>query len=262
VHISNIADAHVGSLKGYLPEAGGIPTRYPCRVIGLDHYDGRYLVSMKPSVLATPILFPTDIQAGTIMKAKIVSVESFGVFVELAANVRALCPNIYLSDVEQLTQRDKMFKVGSSMKCRVIGVDATTGRITVTFKKSLITSPLPPITGLEGLQPGTLGVGMIVALKSFGCLVSLYNGVRGLVPLSECKEGIFVRDPKDHFRMGQVIKCRVLSVDMDKKQLRLSFKLKASSGIIGNLSIGEVRPSVRAALFPCSSIVFGCPLLI
>jgi len=67
-------------------------------------------------------------------------------------------------------------------------------------------------------------MGVIEAVKPFGCIVKFYNQVHGLCPIHELSED-FIKNPEDHFHINQVVKCRVMDFDKEDSKLRVSFKL-------------------------------------
>jgi rRNA biogenesis protein RRP5 len=59
--------------------------------------------------------------------------------------------------------------------------------------------------------------------------VHFYDNVHALVPISELSDE-YVKNPSDLFSVGQVMKCRILSVDAANEKMRASFNLRSKSG--------------------------------
>jgi rRNA biogenesis protein RRP5 len=72
-------------------------------------------------------------------------------------------------------------------------------------------------------------IGIITSVQSFGCIVHFYDNVHALIPISELSDE-YVKTPSDLFSVGQVMKCRILSVDAANEKMRASFKLRSKSG--------------------------------
>ncbi|KAJ3286606.1 hypothetical protein HK104_008958, partial [Borealophlyctis nickersoniae] len=258
VHMSKLSDAHADKIEKRF-RAG---TAHRARVIGFDYCDGLTLVTFQESIINQAYMRYEDIKAGTIIKGKILKLESYGVLVEITNNIRGLCPKRHLSDVE-LTKPEKMFKEGATVKCQVLSVDAKNKRVALTHRKSLMGSNLDPITSYEDAKPDQIAYGVISAVRDFGCIVHFYNNVRGLAPISELSDQ-FIKNPSDHFKVNQVVKCRVLSVDPESEKLSVSFKLAASSktGAGGKLSaveIGEVVSGRIVTVMPEGVLVEIAP---
>lgn len=86
---------------------------------------------------------------------------------------------------------------------QVLSVDAENKKLYLTRKKTLVESSLPLFLSYNDTRPGRVSHGYIVSVKDFGCIVRFYNGVKGLVPLSELSSEPIVR-PEDLFYVGQV----------------------------------------------------------
>lgn len=89
---------------------------------------------------------------------------------------------------------------------QVLSVDAENKKLYLTRKKTLVESSLPLFLSYNDTRPGRVSHGYIVSVKDFGCIVRFYNGVKGLVPLSELSSEPIVR-PEDIFYVGQVRSC-------------------------------------------------------
>ena len=72
---------------------------------------------------------------------------------------------------------------------------------------------------------GELVHGFISSIKEFGCFVTFYNGVVGLIPRSQLTSSEQSINPAELFTVGQVVKCRVISCDVANKKLVLSLNM-------------------------------------
>jgi uncharacterized protein len=86
------------------------------------------------------------------------------------------------------------------------------------------------VTSLEHLQEGMVLEGMVSNVTNFGAFVDIGVHQDGLVHISELSQR-YVRDPRDVVQVGQVVKVRVLSVDVALQRISLSMKgLQPTSG--------------------------------
>jgi len=79
------------------------------------------------------------------------------------------------------------------------------------------------VTSLEHLQEGMILEGMVSNVTNFGAFVDIGVHQDGLVHISELSQR-YVRDPRDVVQVGQVVKVRVLSVDVALQRISLSMK--------------------------------------
>ncbi|KAI8900511.1 hypothetical protein BC833DRAFT_523413 [Globomyces pollinis-pini] len=219
VHISKLTDEKIEKVgKAY--ELG---TQHTGRIIGYDHLSNLLILSFQSKVLSQSFVQLSDIEVGSKIKGKIVKVESFGIIVAVSDGINGLCPKVHLSDAN-ITQPEKLFKVGSTMTFQVMSVDVDKKRLILTHKKSFLSNTTNQIVSYESAVAGETTTGIILAVKDFGCIVGFYNNVRAIAPISELSYG-HIKNPEELFRVGQTVKCRILSANAENKKLRVSFKL-------------------------------------
>lgn len=127
-------------------------------------------------------------------------------------------------------------------------MDLERSRIILTLKKTLVHSQESLITSFEAATIGLKSPGSIIAFKSRGVIVEFFGGVRGFLPVGEISEA-YIKDPKDHFRLGQSVATRVLSVDPREKKLIVSCRTSSiSEAETAQFSSMEVRSLVKATI--------------
>ena len=217
-HISRLADGRVDNVmknKTY-----GIATEHSCRVIGFSEFDGNVMLSLRPSTVAAKFFTLADVVPGATVLGTISKIDQKQMVLLLGERIRAICTSMHFSDIA-LSDPTKFFKKGSKIKVRVLSVDAKNKRVRVTHKKSLVKSSLPSISDYN--PPMNLVThGFVSDIKDYGVMVTFMNNVYGLVPTSALqKQGI--THVHQAYTKGQVVKCRVVRCEPDKRRLRLSF---------------------------------------
>jgi len=79
------------------------------------------------------------------------------------------------------------------------------------------------VTALEHLHTGMVLEGMVSNVTNFGAFVDIGVHQDGLVHISELSQR-YVRDPRDVVQVGQIVKVRVLNVDVTLQRISLSMK--------------------------------------
>ena len=143
--------------------------------------------------------------------------------------------NLKLSDVngDNLQLLPKMLeKEGVEKVAKAIGVGAPTlediakelakpGRdIRDELPKPVLKSEL---LGIENLKAGMVMTGVVRNVIDFGVFVDISVHQDGLVHISEISKD-FIKHPSDVLKVGDVVKVKVLSVDVDKKRISLTIK--------------------------------------
>src|SRR5690606_24087839 len=79
------------------------------------------------------------------------------------------------------------------------------------------------------LRPGMILEGVVTNVAAFGAFVDIGVHQDGLVHVSAMSTS-FVSDPREVVRSGQVVKVKVMEVDVDRKRIGLSLRLSDEPG--------------------------------
>src|SRR5690606_38394238 len=97
---------------------------------------------------------------------------------------------------------------------------AETRRIRLTMKKTLVNSDAPIVTSYD-VAPGLRTIGTLVSVFTKGAVVKFFGDVKGFLPVSEMSEA-FIKDPTEHFHVGQTVNVHVVSVDQHDSKMTVS----------------------------------------
>ena len=102
------------------------------------------------------------------------------------------------------------------------------------------------VSDLKDLQPGMVLEGTVSNVAQFGAFVDLGVHQDGLVHVSQMAHK-FVNDAREVVKTGQVVKVRVLEVDLARKRVSLTMKLDAPAGAARNAAAADnkFRPAAR-----------------
>ncbi len=102
------------------------------------------------------------------------------------------------------------------------------------------------VSDLKDLQPGMVLEGTVSNVAQFGAFVDLGVHQDGLIHVSQLASR-FVSDAREVVRTGQVVKVRVLEVDLARKRVSLTMKLDAPVPSAGASARGDnaFRPAAR-----------------
>ena len=87
---------------------------------------------------------------------------------------------------------------------------------------------LEGIDSLSDLQPGMILEGVVTNVAAFGAFVDIGVHQDGLVHVSALADR-FVKDPHDVVKPGQIVKVKVLDVDMKRRRIALTMRLENAS---------------------------------
>ena len=157
-----------------------------------------------------------NIQEGQRVEGVVSRIVDFGAFVDLGG-VDGL---VHVSEVswKRIRKVSDVLNVGDRVVAEVIKVDSEKSKISLSLKDSN-TNPWKDI--LERFPIGEVVEGTVARLASFGAFVNLADGVDGLVHISQIANK-HVAKPSDELQIGDVVKVKVLGIDLESQKISLS----------------------------------------
>ena len=159
-----------------------------------------------------------SLQEGEKRSGVVKKLVKFGAFVDIGG-VEGL---IHLSDLswERVNKPEEVVKEGDKVEVFIGSVDKEKERLSLILKD--ITKE--PWTLHQGdLKEGDVVEGKVVRLTSFGAFVELFEGVEGLVHITEITDENIAK-PSDVLEVNQKVKVKVISIDKENKKIALSIK--------------------------------------
>ncbi|KAM5377966.1 hypothetical protein ACJZ2D_004712 [Fusarium nematophilum] len=233
VHISRVKDGKIEALY----ESSGpykVGSEHKGRVVGYNQIDGIFQLSLEKSVLEQQYLRLEDVPIGAVVTCEIekVIIDEKGVsglILKVAEGITGLVPEQHLSDV-RLQHPEKKFRQGMKVKARVLSTNLSKKQMRLTLKKTIVNSEAPVIKSYEEVVVGMQVPGTIVKIQSSGAQIQFFGTVRGFLPISEMSEA-YIKDPHEHFRVGQVVSVHVLDVEPESRRLIVSCKDPSAFGL-------------------------------
>ncbi|KAG6817708.1 hypothetical protein H0H87_004499 [Tephrocybe sp. NHM501043] len=245
VHISQVSDDHVPSLSSSGPWKVG--SLHRARITGHFSFDGLLQLSFKPSVIEQKFLQVADVEVGEVVKGTIKKLTETGLFVSLSGNIDGVVwPNHY-ADIA-LKHPSKRFKVGASIKCRVLVVDKDRKRISLTAKKALLDSTLPRVSRFEDAKVGTITHAVVFKVYEKHLLVEFFNNLKAMVPIKEASETP-LHSLVDTFPVGRVVRVRITALEPEQSRIIASVRQASSSfKATADISAVEIGNIVQATV--------------
>lgn len=233
VHISRVKDGKVDALY----ETSGpfkVDSVHKGRVVGYNEMDGIFHLSFQKSILEQQYIRLEDVPIGAVVTAEveklIINEEGVsGLILKLADGIAGFVPERHLSDI-RLQHPEKKFKEGLKVKARVLSTNLSKKQMRLTMKKTLVNSEAPVVKSYDEVSVGMQFPGTIVKMQANGAFIQFYGSLRGFLPVSEMSEA-YIRDPSEHFRLGQVVSVHALDVDPEARRLIVSCKDPSAFGL-------------------------------
>jgi small subunit ribosomal protein S1 len=142
----------------------------------------------------------------------------FGAFVDIGG-VEGL---IHLSDLswERVNRPEDIVKEGDKVEVFIGSVDRKNERLSLILKD--ITKE-PWSVHSNDIKEGDILEGKVVRLTGFGAFIELFDGLEGLVHITEITDE-HIAKPSDALQVNQKVKVKVLNINREDKRIALSIK--------------------------------------
>jgi small subunit ribosomal protein S1 len=236
LHISDIAWGRIEKPADVLT----VGQQIDAKVLKIDPSGKRISLGMKQLQPHPWDAVAGKFTAGERVRGKVTRVTDFGAFVELESGIEGMIHLSEMSWAKKVRKPGDMVKAGDVVEVMILGVNAAEKRMSLGLKQTLGD---PWADAPEKFTVGSQVEGPVTTFTKFGAFVQVAEGIEGMIHVSEITAEKRIERPQDVLRAGQVVKAKVLEVDKEKRQLRLSMKQLVPTGLdeyIAEHKVGEV----------------------
>lgn len=226
-------------MKGFRDTVTYIGETFSFRILEFQENDRNVILSrralLEEEQEAKVEALKKQLAVGMDIPAKVRSIQSFGVFVDLGG-IDGLIP---ISEIGwgRVDNIQDILQPGSEVTVRVMALDWDKERLTLSLKAL---QPDPFLDATAKYPVDSLVRGTIVRLAPFGVFVNLEPGIDGLVHISKLGTGRRIKHPKEVVAVGQVVEAYVQEVDVGNRRISLSMEQKVEPGAIMLPEAGEL----------------------
>ena len=152
---------------------------------------------------------------------EVVNVMSYGAFVKLEPGIEGLVHISEMSWTKRVNHPEELVKIGDKIKVRILGVDPEGQQLSLGMKQ---TQKNPWDEVIAKYPEGTDVTGKVRNLTNYGAFVELEEGIDGLLHVSDMSWTRKISHPSEVLDKGQELRCRVLSVDENRRRIALGLK--------------------------------------
>jgi len=160
-----------------------------------------------------------ELAEGQVLDGTVVGVTSYGLFVDVGVADGL----VHRSEItwQKGVDPTTLYRLGDSVKVRVVGVDRDRQRISLSIKR-LGADPWEEY--VNQLETGQTVEATITRVMPYGAFARIADGVEGLIHVSELAAERVV-DPNEAVRVGDVRRVRIVAIDRERRRLSLSARL-------------------------------------
>lgn len=191
------------------------------KVIGFDPETNKISLGLKQLVPHPWENIEIKYPEGTRITGKVVSVKSFGAFIEIEPGVEGLVHISEMSWTKKISDARKIVKIGDTINAIVLEMDKENRRISLGMKQM----EANPWLTIEDRYPiGTVLTRKIKSLTAFGAFVEIEEGIDGLIHISDISWTKRIYHPREVYRKGQEVESVILSIDRALHRIALGVK--------------------------------------
>lgn len=195
--------------------------------------------------------FWKNIKVGDVIEGEIKKIAKFGLFVDIGGHEGL----VHISNIswDMVDDISSIFRVGDKVNVKVVELDKDKKKIGLSIK-DLKEDPWNNVE--EKYKEGQKITGKVVKLERFGAFVSLEEGIRALIPISELSWKK-IKHPSDVISVGDIVEGVIVNVDGKNRKISISIKKITPHPFeeylekinVGDIIEGEIRSIMSYGLF-------------
>ncbi len=215
VHVSELSWGHPENPKDIVSEGDEVT------VVVLNVDEGAHRISL--SLRRTQNDPWEDVEAryprGQIVAGVVTKLTDFGAFVKLEDGIEGL---VHVSELDwgHVNHPKDVLAEGDEVEVKVLSADPAERRISLSIRE-LKDNPWQKF--VEKFAIDEVVDGTITEIKDFGAFMKITDDVDGLIHVSEISEER-IATPADVLTIGDKVQARIIGINEDKKQVRLTMR--------------------------------------
>jgi len=226
---------HILSLTDKVEKLQNLMSNYPIgsgltvTVLGKTD-DGKYLnFAARKNIIRTI----DEVLVGAILPGRVVKVFDSGIMIQISETVIGKVGLTDISDTYSAKVTEGYHENAIVRVC-VLDVDKSNNRISLSMRPSRTLSSSAKqtdheISSISDIKVGQIIRGFVTNVADSGLFVGLARNIVGRVLIKDLSDQ-FIKDWKAHFKVNQLVKAKVLSLDTTAKKVGLSLKVSVVEG--------------------------------
>ena len=168
---------------------------------------------------------------GAKFTGRITNITDYGAFVELEAGVEGLVHVSEMSWTKKNVHPGKIVSTSQEVEVVVLDVDPSKRRVSLGLKQAMA-NPWDAFVAAHPL--GSTVEGEVKNATEFGLFIGLDNDIDGMVHLSDLDWAVPGEEAIAKYTKGEMVKAKVLDVDVEKERISLGIKQLAGDPMQGD----------------------------
>jgi len=191
------------------------------KVLSFDKNEKKVSLGLKQLVQDPWANISEKYPEGHKLTGKVTNLVDYGAFVELEPGVEGLVHISEMSWTRKLRHPSQMVRPGDEVDVVILGVDVDRKRISLGMKQ---VAPNPWDLVAEKYPEGTILEASVKNITEFGLFIGIEDGIDGLIHVSDLSWTKKIRHPNELYKVGDVVRAKVLTVDKENEKFTLGIK--------------------------------------
>jgi small subunit ribosomal protein S1 len=217
LHITDMAWERIG----HPTEMVSIDQEIEVKILQIDREKQKIALGLKQKQGNPWENIETRYPVGAVVNGEVVNVMSYGAFVKLEPGIEGLVHISEMSWTRRINHPSEMVQTGDKIDVKILGVDPQGQQLSLGIKQ---TQANPWDIVVDKYPENSLVTGKVRNLTNYGAFIELEEGIDGLLHVSDMSWTRKISHPNEVLEKGQVVDCRVLSVDQSRRRIALGLK--------------------------------------
>jgi len=192
---------------------------------------------------------PEEIQVGSVVNGKVVTVADYGIFLEIMPGVEGLVHMSEMSWSQHLKNPTELYKIGDELEATVLTIDRDERKMSLGLKQM---KDDPWSLAAEKFAVGSTHTGLVRNMTNYGLFVELEEGVDGLVHISDLSWTKKYNHPSEFTQKDEQLEVIVLDIDVRNRRLSLGHKQLTEDVWVTYESIFEIGSTHKGTILSIS----------
>ena len=217
LHITDMSWERIG----HPSEMVAIDQEIEVMILKIDHEKEKIALGMKQKSANPWEGIEERYPVNTKVEGEVVNVMSYGAFVKLEAGIEGLVHISEMSWTKRINHPNEMVQIGDEIDVVILAIDKGGQQLSLGMKQTQAN----PWEEVEERYPiDTVVNGRVRNLTNYGAFIELEEGIDGLLHVSDISWTRKIGHPNEVLEKGQEVKCKVLSMDIERRRIALGIK--------------------------------------
>jgi small subunit ribosomal protein S1 len=217
LHITDMSWERIG----HPSEMVAIDQEIETMILGIDREKQKIALGLKQKSENPWDTVEDKYDVGQKYNGEVVNVMSYGAFVKLEPGIEGLVHISEMSWTKRINHPNELLQIDDEIDVVILSIDKTGQQLSLGIKQ---TQDNPWDRVLDRYPADTTVNGKVRNLTNYGAFIELEEGIDGLLHVSDMSWTRKISHPNEMLEKGQEVKCRVLSVDQDRRRIALGLK--------------------------------------